>query len=239
VKNYQAKATNGYSIEFVYTCVEPVQAMREKFASILAATSTSTTSSGNEIIIESPAKSVPKLKLIEATAQSLPLDSSSVDVILAAQAFHWFSKLDALKEFHRALQAHGALALVWNYRDRSATLNNEIESILDEVHVVEVTDPSPRFASGKWRDVFNNQPYFSMPLNEQICKDVMIQLGDAQMIIDRVLSTSSAARRSADSQKVIRQRVLDFLQSHPELSQNGQYAINNSTLLVWTFKNAL
>lgn len=50
-------------------------------------------------------------------AESTGLETASVDRIIVAQAFHWFNAHAALHEFHRILNRHGALALIWNVRD--------------------------------------------------------------------------------------------------------------------------
>jgi len=44
------------------------------------------------------------------------LKESSVDVITAAQSFHWFNKDKTIPEFKRILKPNGVLALVWNQR---------------------------------------------------------------------------------------------------------------------------
>jgi SAM-dependent methyltransferase len=75
--------------------VEPVAAMRERLRD-----------------------AVPGLDVRDGTAEALPLGDRSVDVITAAQAFHWFDPPVALAEMHRVLRRHGHLFLVWNLRDR-------------------------------------------------------------------------------------------------------------------------
>ncbi len=50
------------------------------------------------------------------TAESIPLPSSSLDLITAAQAFHWFEIESARAEFLRILRPHGKVALIWNDR---------------------------------------------------------------------------------------------------------------------------
>jgi SAM-dependent methyltransferase len=52
----------------------------------------------------------------EGTAEQTGLAASSVDLVVAAQAFHWFRAEEALHEFARILRPGGRLALMWNRR---------------------------------------------------------------------------------------------------------------------------
>ena len=65
-----------------------------------------------------------RLRLPEVTtavggAESVPLPDGSVDVITAAQAWHWFDRVAAPAECARLLRPGGRLGLVWNERDES------------------------------------------------------------------------------------------------------------------------
>jgi ubiquinone/menaquinone biosynthesis C-methylase UbiE len=50
------------------------------------------------------------------SAEDAGLSGDSVDLVLCAQAFHWFDADKALAEFHRILVPNGRLALLWNVR---------------------------------------------------------------------------------------------------------------------------
>jgi SAM-dependent methyltransferase len=53
----------------------------------------------------------------DGRAEATRLGAQSVDLVLAAQAFHWFRSEDALREFARILRPRGRLALMWNVRN--------------------------------------------------------------------------------------------------------------------------
>lgn len=53
------------------------------------------------------------------TAEDTGLASDFADVVLSAQAFHWFEPETALLEFHRIVKPGGFVVLMWNERDES------------------------------------------------------------------------------------------------------------------------
>lgn len=57
----------------------------------------------------------PQIKTYEASSYSIPLEDSSVDSIVIAQGFHWFSDLESLHEIYRVLKPKGTLGLIWNF----------------------------------------------------------------------------------------------------------------------------
>lgn len=60
---------------------------------------------------------LPDVRTAVAPAEEIPLPDNSVEVVVAAQAFHWFDLPVALPEIARVLTPGGRLALVWNHRD--------------------------------------------------------------------------------------------------------------------------
>jgi ubiquinone/menaquinone biosynthesis C-methylase UbiE len=62
---------------------------------------------------------VPGVSTLAGTAELIPLEDESADVVTVAQAFHWFDQPVALAEIARVLRPDGWLALVWNARDDS------------------------------------------------------------------------------------------------------------------------
>jgi len=54
---------------------------------------------------------------VQASAEETGLDVDSVDLVTAAQSFHWFDTSRALTEIARITRPGGGLALFWNVRD--------------------------------------------------------------------------------------------------------------------------
>lgn len=59
----------------------------------------------------------PGVSFVDGTAEATGLDAESVDLVLCAQAFHWFRPAEALAEFWRVLKPGGRLVLFVNERD--------------------------------------------------------------------------------------------------------------------------
>jgi SAM-dependent methyltransferase len=73
------------------------------------------------------------------TGEATGLDPASVDLVLCAQAFHWFRQPEAIAEFHRVLRPDGRLALMWNNRSRTDALT---VGYIDAIHAVDGEDPA-------------------------------------------------------------------------------------------------
>ncbi|HEX6127252.1 MAG TPA: class I SAM-dependent methyltransferase [Pyrinomonadaceae bacterium] len=57
----------------------------------------------------------------DGTAESTNLEDSSMDFVIAAQAFHWFDPESTRTEFQRILKPGGHIALLWNERQLDTT----------------------------------------------------------------------------------------------------------------------
>jgi SAM-dependent methyltransferase len=58
---------------------------------------------------------------VDGTAESTALSEHSIDLIVAAQAFHWFDPVRTRAEFVRILKPAGYVALIWNDRRQDST----------------------------------------------------------------------------------------------------------------------
>jgi SAM-dependent methyltransferase len=99
-------AKHGYAV----TAVEPNDAMRAECDRALA---------GNA-----------KYRSVSGTAEETTLDSGSIDLVVAAQAFHWFDRSRARVELARILAPGGIALLVWNDRRVDTPFLREYEDAL-------------------------------------------------------------------------------------------------------------
>lgn len=77
----------------------------------------------------------PHFVAIEGSAEATSLATASVDLITAAQAFHWFNVEKARQEFLRILRPAGWVVLAWNSRRLDSTpFLRGYEALLREIN---------------------------------------------------------------------------------------------------------
>jgi SAM-dependent methyltransferase len=85
----------------VVYCVEPNTGMREAAEEYL--------------------KAFDNFRSVNGTSENTTLENASVDVVIAAQAFHWFDPASTRREFKRILKPGGYVCLIWNERQLDST----------------------------------------------------------------------------------------------------------------------
>lgn len=75
-------------------------------------------------------EALPGVPAAVARAEQIPLPAHTVDVVVAAQAFHWFDHEAALPEIARVLRPDGHLALVWNVPDEGTPWVRKLQRIV-------------------------------------------------------------------------------------------------------------
>jgi SAM-dependent methyltransferase len=90
--------------------VEPNRAMREAAERLLAGW--------------------PGFRSVAGTAEATTLAAESVDLVVAAQAFHWFDPVATRAEVVRILRPGGWMALLWNTRTATTPFLREYEALL-------------------------------------------------------------------------------------------------------------
>jgi ubiquinone/menaquinone biosynthesis C-methylase UbiE len=89
----------------------------------------------------------PQAHALIGTAESLPVEDASFDVVLVSSAWHWFTQPDATREMARVLRDEGRLFVQWNGFARDVEWVNELSKLREQSvrprswRAGELTDP--------------------------------------------------------------------------------------------------
>ncbi len=166
--------------------------------------------SGAEVVAVEPvagmrdvlARELPAVRVLEGTAEALPLGDQCADAVVAGQAFHWFDGEMALKEFHRVLRPAGRLGLIWNRRRLEQPLQRAIDEIIEPYR-----QGTPSLGSGAWRGALDRSSLFT-PVDE--LKVPFEQWLDADRFVDRIASISFIAALEPSGREGVLSRVREL-----------------------------
>jgi SAM-dependent methyltransferase len=146
----------------------------------------------------------------------MPLDDQSVDVVVCAQAFHWFASIAAMREIGRVLRPGGTLGLIWNVRDESVDWVAAITRIMAPYQ-----GDAPRFHSGDWRRLFPNELFTDL---QEVTMRHLHRGSAEQVILERVLSVSFIAALPAPERAQVATQLEALIASHPQLKDQPSIA---------------
>lgn len=148
------------------------------------------------------------VRSVQGVAEALPLADDSVDVVTAAQAFHWFAGAEALGEIRRVLRPGGRLGLVWNRRDQRSPLQRAVSEIIEPYR-----GDAPTFASGRWGDALDADARFTAVAEY---RSPTAQIVDVGGLVDRVGSTSVIAALPEGERREVLDRIRALVPDRPE-----------------------
>ncbi|HVU56697.1 MAG TPA: class I SAM-dependent methyltransferase [Puia sp.] len=125
----------------------------------------------------------PRFISIDGTAEATTLPPSSIDLIIAGQAFHWFDPVPTKKEFHRILRPEGRIALMWNERQLSSDFEKAYETLLQEYGTDYLQVRHSNITPGDIEAFFSPSPY-------QLIQTPNRQAFDWERLQGRFLSSS-------------------------------------------------
>jgi len=133
-----------------------------------------------------------------ALAEDIPLASGTVDVVVSAQAFHWFDTDRALPEIARVLKPGGVLANVWNSGDLKVPWVRKVFGLIGHTdeHLDDPLVASELFTT-KERRVFRHWQRF-----------------DEQSLVGFIASSSYAAVRTPDEREALLGEVAAIYDSY-------------------------
>jgi len=162
--------------------------------------------SGADVIAVEPLAAMRALienaRVLEGTAEAMPLPDASADAVTVAQAFHWFRAEEALAEIHRVLRPGGGVALVWNTRDERDPLHAAVSELLRPLE-----GDAPRRHKRDWGEAVDASGLFTPTERATFDHE---QLVDEDGFVERFTSISfvAAAPDAARAQVEARLREL-------------------------------
>jgi SAM-dependent methyltransferase len=176
--------------------VEPVAGMRAQLAEVL-----------------------PEVRVLDGTAEAIPIHDAAFDALTVAQAFHWFQADLALAEIRRVLRPGGGVALLWNRRDESVDWVRRMSEVTDwRSHVVsayETTDWAAVLAGGGFVGGGFHEVAWEQPMNREL-------------LASRVRSISYIGEQDAAAQQAYVDRVLDLVADLPD-----EFVLPYRTIIWW------
>ncbi|MEO4016245.1 class I SAM-dependent methyltransferase [Pseudomonas rossensis] len=160
-------------------------------------------------MLEKLSEAFPEVLAVSGTAMDLPLPDASVDVVICAQAFHWFASTEALTEIARVLKPGGKLGLVWNQRDSRASWVPKLDAIVNALE-----GDTPRYYTGAWRQAFAHAAFG--PLAEQRFSHGHIGSPE-DVIFNRVRSTSFVAALPAEERAKVDEQIRAMIAAESDL----------------------
>jgi len=164
------------------------------------------------------ALAVPRVPIVAAVAEALPVAGGCVDAITVAQAFHWFDADRAFAEFRRALRPGGRVGVIWNARDRSSDWVNEVWAIMDRVE-----KRAPWRDHENWRDAALGDRSGFGPLHSATFRHE--QAITAEGVVERIASVSHVAVLDPPERERVLDKVRAVLAGHPQTRGRGELRI--------------
>jgi len=159
--------------------------------------------SGAEVIAVEPIPQMRALirgaRVLEGTAERMPLPDESVDAVTVGQAFHWFRDEEALAEIHRVLRPGGGIGLVWNTRDVTDPVQVAVSEIIDPLG-----HETPRRHKRDWRKIVDASGLFTPA---ELTTFPHEQVVDEDGLVERFLSISFVAAAPPDVRADVEARL--------------------------------
>jgi len=154
------------------------------------------------------ARALPGVTVLAGTAESIPLDSASVDAVLVAQAWHWVDPLRAVPEVARVLRPGGRLGLLWNCREEPDGWTRNLGRILRSLGVMEDHSEDPLVGL----------PFGPVKRHDVRWTDPMT----AEGLVDLVASRSYFIVRPPAEQAVVLAEVRRLIAREPRFADGGR-----------------
>jgi SAM-dependent methyltransferase len=143
-------------------------------------------------------------RVLDGTAEQIPLPDASVAAVTVADAFHWFDQAAALREIRRVLVSGGGLAVLRIVPDWSgASWAHEVGSLIGELG-----REHPQFHGPRWQDTAIAEGCWITPRELRL---TMSQPARPEGILDYIASMSWMAALPDEQRAETLARVGDLI----------------------------
>jgi ubiquinone/menaquinone biosynthesis C-methylase UbiE len=170
-------------------------------------------------------RAVPGARVLEGTAEQIPLEDGTVDAVVVAQAFHWFDAAAAGAEIHRVLRSGGGLGVIWNSWDESVPWVQRTQALVHE-HVKD----APQQRTSSWAQRLAETELFTTLEQETFANVVR---GDVDTLLARVASVSYIAALDEPEREQVLAGVRDVLATDPLTRNQAELAMPYTTHVTW------
>jgi ubiquinone/menaquinone biosynthesis C-methylase UbiE len=156
---------------------------------------------------ESYLSDYPDFHSVRGTAEATTLPDESVEVIVCAQAFHWFHNFAAKNEFIRIAKANGSLALIWNDRKADDPLQQAYEKVIQDYSIDYNTVTHRNISGDQVLDFFRPFPVVTRSFYYE-------QQFDWEGFLGRVVSSSYMPNENHPDYPHMKQALADIYQAY-------------------------
>lgn len=149
-------------------------------------------------------------RTLAGTAEGIPLEPGSVDVVVAGQAYHWFDPERAIPEIARVLRPGGRLGIVWNIRDERVDWVAALLAIVGgEDRMASMKEPAPVLGA-----------YFGPVERELFAHEQQL---DTEALVSLAGSWSYVALR--DDRDDVLEAIRELTRTHPQLAGRSAFGL--------------
>ncbi len=164
-----------------------------------------------------------RFRSVDGSAEATGLQDASVDLVTAAQAFHWFDAARTRAEASRILRSPGHVALLWN--NRAATpFNDDYEAMLERY--------APDYANVRERDRAPEAKIraFFAPAQVRSATFLNKQVFDEAGLRGRLTSSSYAPQPDDPLHEPMLARLGEIFATH---AKDGKVTLVYDTMVFW------
>ncbi|WP_445143925.1 class I SAM-dependent methyltransferase [Dyella sp. Tek66A03] len=163
-----------------------------------------------------------RFRTVDGHATATGLDDASIDLVIVAQAFHWFDQEAARREFKRILKTDGLAAIVWNSRRLMGTPFLEGYEALLQEYGTDYTSVAERYGDEPHMRAWFGAGYLGMGRFDHG------QMLDFDALSGRLMSSSYAPRTGHPSHEPMMHALRELFDS---CAQDGRISFDYDTVI--------